>query len=187
MFMYLLSSHLISEALVGLEKTIYSVSEYVGVVEVCAIVYSPTINCPIVFPFDVSLSTSENTAGISCLICLYASLYCSTSIVTFAVHAHRGLMILSIFYMQVTRIFHFHIFTVDHIDYIGVSRVLSFAACETRQCLNITIVSDLVDEPVEEFDVTLERTTGLDTRISLAPVDARVIINDDNESKSALY
>ena len=53
----------ISEAVVGLEKTIYSVSEYVGMVEVCAIVYSPTVDCPIVFPFDVSLSTSENTAG----------------------------------------------------------------------------------------------------------------------------
>ena len=65
-FMYLLSSHFISEAVVGLEKTIYRVSEYVGVLEVCAIVYSPTVDCPIVFPFDVSLSTSDNTAGISC-------------------------------------------------------------------------------------------------------------------------
>ena len=53
----------ISEAVVGLEKTIYSVSEYVGVLELCAIVYSPTVDCPIVFPFDVSLSTSDNTAG----------------------------------------------------------------------------------------------------------------------------
>ena len=48
----------------GLENTIYSVSENVGVVEVCAIVYSPTIDCPIEVPFDVSLSTSDNTAGI---------------------------------------------------------------------------------------------------------------------------
>ena len=69
-------------------------------------------------------------------------------------------------------------------DYIGLSMILSFPSCETKRCLNITIVSDLVDEPVEEFDVTLERTTGLDTRISLYPVDARIIIDDD--SKSAL-
>ena len=55
-----------SEAVVGLERTIYSIFEDVGVVEVCAIVYSPTIDCPIVFPFDVSLSTSDNTAGIGC-------------------------------------------------------------------------------------------------------------------------
>ena len=53
----------ISEAVVGLEKTFYSVSEYVGVLGLCAIVYSPTVDCPIVFPFDVSLSTSDNTAG----------------------------------------------------------------------------------------------------------------------------
>ena len=55
-----------SEAVVGLEKTIYSVFEDGGVVEVCAIVYSPTIDCPIAFPFDVSLSTSDRTAGIGC-------------------------------------------------------------------------------------------------------------------------
>ena len=50
----------------GLERTLYSVSEDVGVVEVCAIVYSPTIDCPITFSFDVSVSTSDSTAGIGC-------------------------------------------------------------------------------------------------------------------------
>ena len=89
--------------------------------------------------------------------------------------------------MQGMEDFYFHIFIVDPMDYIGVSRILRFAACETRQCVNMDIVSDLVDEPVEEFDITLERTIGLDSRIRLVPVDARVIINDDNESKSALY
>ena len=71
-------------------------------------------------------------------------------------------------------------------DYIRLSRILSFAACETRQCVDITIVDDLVNEPVEEFDVTLERTLGLDSRISLDPVDARVLIRD-NDGKSALH
>ena len=71
-------------------------------------------------------------------------------------------------------------------DYIGLSMILSFAACETRQCVNITIVDDLVDELDEEFDITLERTIGLDSRISLRPVDARVII-EDNDGKSVLY
>ena len=50
----------------GLERTLYSVSEDVGVVEVCAIVYSPTIDCPITFPFNVSLSTSNGSAGKHC-------------------------------------------------------------------------------------------------------------------------
>ena len=50
----------------GLEKTFYQVTEDVGVVEVCAIVYSPNGNlaCPISFPFDVSLSTGDGSAGI---------------------------------------------------------------------------------------------------------------------------
>ena len=53
-------------AIVGLEKTFYKVSEDVGVVKVCAIVYSPTINCPIEFPFNVSFSTRNSDAGKHC-------------------------------------------------------------------------------------------------------------------------
>ena len=49
--------------MVGLERTFYQVSEDVGVVEVCAIVYSPVINCPIIFPFDVILRTLDGSAG----------------------------------------------------------------------------------------------------------------------------
>ena len=64
---------------------------------------------------------------------------------------------------------------------------LSFAACETRQCVDVHIVNDLVEEPVEEFDISLERTIGLDHRIFQQPVDARVAIYDDDEGKSALY
>ena len=48
---------------------------------------------------------------------------------------------------------------------------LQVAACETRQCMNVTIVDDFVDEPIESFSVTLERTPGLDVRITLDPVD----------------
>ena len=46
----------------GLERTFYQVSENVGVVEVCAILYRPPGNlpCPTDFAFDVSLSTSNN-------------------------------------------------------------------------------------------------------------------------------
>ena len=53
-------------AVVGLEKT-YQVSEDVGVVEVCAIVYTPSVDCPITIPFNVLLSTKggpgTNRAG----------------------------------------------------------------------------------------------------------------------------
>ena len=76
--------------------------------------------------------------------------------------------------------------TEEPIDYAEVARILSFAACETRQCVNVNIMFDMVNETVEEFGVTLERTIGLSPSISLQPVDARVIINDDIECKSAL-
>ena len=52
-----------SEAVVGLEQTIFTVQEDVGVVELCAIVYEPNCKCPIAFPFNVSLSTWDDTAG----------------------------------------------------------------------------------------------------------------------------
>ena len=47
----------------GLERTFYQISEGVDVVEVCAIVYSPNITCPIEFKFEISLSTSDDSAG----------------------------------------------------------------------------------------------------------------------------
>lgn len=62
---------------------------------------------------------------------------------------------------------------------IGLSRILSFGECEIRSCANVAIESDTVDEPVEVFDLTLERTTDLSPRISLQPVDAIVLIFSD--------
>ena len=58
--MCLLTDYLLipSEAAVGLERTLYSVNEDVGAIEVCVVVYSPeTPPCPIAFAFNVSLST----------------------------------------------------------------------------------------------------------------------------------
>ena len=49
----------------GLERTFYNVSEGVGVVELCAVVFKPNITCPIEFPFNISLSTADGTAGLS--------------------------------------------------------------------------------------------------------------------------
>ena len=53
-------------AVAGLERTFYNVSEDVGAVELCAVVYEPDkiCACPIAFTFEVGLSTSDNnTAG----------------------------------------------------------------------------------------------------------------------------
>ena len=47
----------------GLEETFYQVSETDGVVVVCVVVYEPNISCPIKFPFDVNLFTTDGSAG----------------------------------------------------------------------------------------------------------------------------
>ena len=57
----------------GLERTFYNVSEGVGVVELCAVVYEPNITCPTEFPFNVSLSTADGTAGMINLCHMYCS------------------------------------------------------------------------------------------------------------------
>ena len=49
-------------ACVGLEQTFFQVSEGVGVMELCANVSSPDVDCPIKFPFEVNLSTRDGTA-----------------------------------------------------------------------------------------------------------------------------
>ena len=50
------------ETVVGLEQSLIQVSEDVGMVEVCAIVYS-AIDCPTEVPFDVKLATRNGSAG----------------------------------------------------------------------------------------------------------------------------
>ena len=45
--------------------TEYLVSEDIGVVEICAVVYEPdgNIQCPIDLSFEVQLSTTDDSAG----------------------------------------------------------------------------------------------------------------------------
>ena len=50
----------------GLERTIYSVSESVGAVDVCTTVSQPasSVDCPIAFPFTIDFFTTDDSAGI---------------------------------------------------------------------------------------------------------------------------
>ena len=66
-----------------------------------------------------------------------------------------------------------------------VDHLLGFAACDRSSCVDIPIVDDEVLELVESFNLTLERPSGLDNRISLSPVDGIVEIID-NESMYSL-
>ena len=50
--------------MIGLERTIFLEFENVVVVELCARVFEPDIDCPIEFPFEVILSTVNRNAGI---------------------------------------------------------------------------------------------------------------------------
>ena len=52
------------EAVIGLEKTYYPVSEgTIGDVEICVTVYRPSLGCPIQFPFTLILKALDGTAG----------------------------------------------------------------------------------------------------------------------------
>ena len=44
--------------------TFYQVDEDAGFVEICAVVFEPTITCPIEFDFTVSLSPLDGSAGV---------------------------------------------------------------------------------------------------------------------------
>ena len=46
---------------------------------------------------------------------------------------------------------------------------MSFGANSAESCVNITITNDEVVEQTESFYVTLERTAGLNNRVSLSP------------------
>ena len=74
---------------------------------------------------------------------------------------------------------HFYISCTERsVDYVPVSIILQFPSCETRRCVNVSIVSDLIDEPEELFTYTLERTPDLDPRITLQPVEGEIVIEE---------
>ena len=77
---------------------------------------------------------------------------------------------------------------MDGDDYTGLSgSSLPFSACQKRSCVDITIHDDLTVEDVESFSVTLERTPGLDMRITLDQVEAEIEITDDDGEEFTLY
>ena len=56
-----------------------------------------------------------------------------------------------------------------------------FEECERRRCVNVTIVDDeVLERTMESFDVTLERTTGLDNRIAFNPAKGMIVIREND-------
>ena len=65
-----------------------------------------------------------------------------------------------------------------------ISSTIRFGPCNKRQCVN---VSDENLKRNESISITLERTSDLDSRIILTPVDARItLVNDESMRMSLL-
>ena len=64
-------------------------------------------------------------------------------------------------------------------DYEELDVIVMFTVNEIRKCVDVTIVDDVIPEQAENFFYTLERTPGLDPRISLTPVNGEIVIDDD--------
>ena len=62
-------------------------------------------------------------------------------------------------------------------DYEAVSEVLTFAQCETRRCVNVSITDDLVNKPEETFSLSL---TKISSFVTLSTTAAEVLITDDD-------
>ena len=61
-------------------------------------------------------------------------------------------------------------------DYGPLDVVLIFEACETRKCVNVSILDDFVEEPEEFFTYHLMRTPDLNPRIQLEPATGKIVI-----------
>jgi len=78
------------------------------------------------------------------------------------------------------------ILAVSPPDYARGATILMFDTCDTRKCVDIQIVDDNIEEGTEIFTATLERTPGLDPRITLDPDSATVeITNDDGMHRAS--
>ena len=75
---------------------------------------------------------------------------------------------------------HIVFFTAASLDYSALSVILSFNECEEKSCANATILDDEILENLETFNVTLARTVGLDSRITLDPVHGVIEITDND-------
>lgn len=68
-------------------------------------------------------------------------------------------------------------------DFIASSSTVRFPACETRRCVDVTIVDDLVRELFREsFAVYITRSPNMDRRITLNPaaVNVNIFITDND-------
>lgn len=136
----------------GLDATLYNISESDEAVEICVTASSGNTQCPYLQPFQVTLSTARKSAG-TVLIKYFTSKF------TISHCTH----------------------TDSFEDYQELNTTLVFGPCETRHCVNIRIVNDLINEPVERFSLSL--TADPDLGLILDPHAGEVVIIDDDGKK----
>jgi len=68
------------EATVGFEETVYEANEASGMVEICAVVYEPNVDCPVEFDFNVTFQTRDGSAGTCIILLLPYSCPCTLSL-----------------------------------------------------------------------------------------------------------
>ena len=74
--------------------------------------------------------------------------------------------------------------TVSGFDYSALSDFeLNFSPCIREFCTLIDIIDDSLAEMNETFSLSLGRSPGLDSRISLIPVSGTVVIVDNDGQK----
>ena len=69
---------------------------------------------------------------------------------------------------------------VSNVDFELTKSTLRFRACETSQCLNVTIINDNTLEGSETFTVNLQKSDSLSTKFTVNPSSEVVTIVDDD-------
>ena len=56
------TQYFVTEAVVGFERSVIG-GEDQGMVQVCVNIFTPNVSCPVAFPFELIITTSDGTAG----------------------------------------------------------------------------------------------------------------------------
>ena len=138
-------------AVIGIEgSSEVSIQEDHGEVQFCVAVQTPSIDCPINFPFTLNISIVNGTTG-------------EVSYFTYIIIREC-----------------FYCYTVSSGEDVATTSVIIFNTCDEVSCGVIKIVNDDIAEEPELFEFMLERTSDLNERIYLQSITWKLSINDDD-------
>ena len=76
--------------------------------------------------------------------------------------------------------------TVSSTDYGAVNETVTLTSCEKLHCVNLSIINDFLNEPVETFSLSLTRSPDTPPFILVTPAAGEVIITDDDHDDEGL-